>query len=1126
MRLKSFIPGHSTYLPIRQSVRLPLRLFMAGILAVSAVLPAQAQSTSPKIIFPGQSLPGDVGYQPLSWGRGSDVDVSVMEREWFLLRDRHYTTRSFDYVGPVLGTVNVQQYYRLMSGLILQESMMQMGMSRAQAQRYLKTIAEAGVDFEKSTVDQLISASPLPTGISELANNWYRPLNRLAVIPYLVLPLTVAYDQSQLQHFATGSLKGQSFISGCGAQRTSPSIVPAQTKLNQLISERSQLIEAVKASEALLEKSNNESTRLTVKIEQMSDEVQKKMTCFSTIRDRISRGTAMPAAECLQLAESAVTADARDSGAQWKRFASINLPNGRGDFTIRQESEVTMKALEARLQAAQKMLESLQDQNMKVNQKITEARANIEKLNGDRAKQAEIETVIRTEADKLTAEFQALQTLNHKIERGVLNQEMTDAEVQQAVAQTPQRRARIEAIKARQAKLLSDLGRVQANQTAINTQIDFLTRSVDSNTALNESLQEQLGPDAKPKAESAQSQGLRLEIARLSTETEAARAAFLKASDTFNFAESVVALLSRHLILLGQARDLEFQALQREESLIKQYQAQIKAAITARDSRLPKLATEVANAETVLAAFQQETDMGWFLENECDSRLQYDTGAPALYLSRAPMATESMSPASASSTVPAALRRLDGGRWGLFNLDYRFAQTSIQNGILTNVPNLIEQSVRQLFKNYDFLTSQSLDAAFVQKCPELNVAGKMAPLVFLRGSFSLWDEGSQANAQVNASCRLSEAPGAPGADSNRQFAASLLNLMRFEGSVLDKALPKAGQSKPSDLIERMAIQTLFTELAALSGTAIPASLVVSSEERRDRLVKSLLQILATDYRAEMAKAGEATFKETPYVFASAAPGRNLAETERMQVGQTLKVRTLQTLRAYKTPIAKPEHEIPSNLGWGDEVQVLAVDPTLPTQAVQSGWMRVQKKGSNQALYVSAGSMSQNGTMVDEDGREIYNIGDPQICPVMRLVTEVRNLDPRDRVITRLLPEIKIIPFRNTKRFQMAWGGNQRTTTGDTAKRYVACEILKSPGKKSSDPIDETLNKQAGFDYSDVFGIRIVEVRELRTPSGEIRYIPVENYGGFAHPFLNTRVDGRPRIVVGPALDRQTWSVTK
>lgn len=101
----------------------------AALLSVPPGLAAEQAET--KWIFPGQSLPEGVPYVPLRSGSSGGVDVQVPARDWFLLKRSSLLAR--DYVGPALGETNAQIYFRFVSGMILQETLEQMGMKRAQA---------------------------------------------------------------------------------------------------------------------------------------------------------------------------------------------------------------------------------------------------------------------------------------------------------------------------------------------------------------------------------------------------------------------------------------------------------------------------------------------------------------------------------------------------------------------------------------------------------------------------------------------------------------------------------------------------------------------------------------------------------------------------------------------------------------------------------------------------------------------------------------------------------------------------------------------------------------------------------------------------------------------------------
>src|SRR6185437_16643835 len=85
-------------------------------------------------IYPGQTLPADIPYIPLTVGNRPGAAVQVQARDWFLLRRSGFflpstnVQRPLDEYGPVLTDSNAQVYYRLVSGMILKDTMRQMGM--------------------------------------------------------------------------------------------------------------------------------------------------------------------------------------------------------------------------------------------------------------------------------------------------------------------------------------------------------------------------------------------------------------------------------------------------------------------------------------------------------------------------------------------------------------------------------------------------------------------------------------------------------------------------------------------------------------------------------------------------------------------------------------------------------------------------------------------------------------------------------------------------------------------------------------------------------------------------------------------------------------------------------------
>ncbi len=209
--------------------------------------------------------------------------------------------------------------------MILKESMVRMGMSPSAALRYLESVQESGADFATTPLAKL---GPLPKGLAELYENWDRPMYKMAVLPYLMLPLAVAYDQSQFQHFTLAGVDDKPAGKSCSAITSVWPLGPVQTRINDRTKSLDAINLELRNAQSRLQQSTMEQVRMTQDLRHYSTQIDSSLGCFSSITERISRGGAMPTPECLKLAES-VLVEAKLS-AEWDKFTKQNLMNEEG----------------------------------------------------------------------------------------------------------------------------------------------------------------------------------------------------------------------------------------------------------------------------------------------------------------------------------------------------------------------------------------------------------------------------------------------------------------------------------------------------------------------------------------------------------------------------------------------------------------------------------------------------------------------------------------------------------------------------------------------------------------------------------------------------------------------------
>lgn len=1038
---------------------------------------AQFASANPtqRVIFPGDKLPAELTYKPLKIG--SDIQVSA--RDWFMLKDKDLAISSpvpgktIDYVGPVLDSNNAQIYFRIVSGMILKESMVRMGMNPSQAVRFLEAAQENNLDLATTPLNKL---GALPKGLAELNENWDRPLYKMALLPYLMLPLSVAMDQSNLQHFALGQTDDKPAQKFCSAITSVYPLGLVQTRINDRTKNLDNLASELLIAKSRLQQSTAEQVRMTQDLRKYSGEIDGSLSCFASVTDRISRGGAMPSEACLKMAQG-VLAEAKLQ-EEWTKFSAKNLKNDNGDYTDKQKSEEKMKNLEARLAETEKQILALKDQQTKASQEQADAREKVVRLNTDLTAQKAEEDKSSSEKNALQTEMTTIQNLNHKLEMGTFEGNETEKQA----ASTPQamadRAKRLAAIRARLSQILQTEVKFQVNQAAIVRQIEFLTSTIDQKKTSIESAVSQLSEPAS---------GLEAKAAALRTEVKVATGVYLKASEEAKFSEYVISILNKRLSELSKFRDNLFATVKKEEAASESYKTQIAAAQKVLDTQTPGLSKDLTDLEAMVASYKDPANMGWFLETECEARANFSQGKPGVYLSRAKITPPAGTPAPAvaarvavgSSAPAAALPKIsvspsDSGRWGLFNMDFNVFKAAIQNGVLLSMPSNIQMAVQQIIENYDYALTQQLDPA-AQKCADTdraNVGNSM------KVAFSVWFDGNDAKAKSKAVACRQVAAGAPvdaSLTSVREFQASLGKLIAFEGTLVDAALPKAGQSHPKDLIEREAIVNLGRELAPLAGFPRKGA------GDREVLIKALVRILATDYEAEAKKQRLASADASKYefVFATEAPGGAATGGANLVEGQEYSVNTLAALPLYVAPVADAKYAAGLQVSFRDKVTVLS--------PVRAGWVKVMAK--QRELWMAARPLTSQ-VLTDESGREVAGYTKLQNCEDPKLVS----LRGGRLNITRYASNLQTATDKKgVSRIDTA--KTSKVAPANPSKTYISCEKF-------------SLNGQ-------VAALRLVEVQVLKARNGETTYLPAEDVGGYV--LMNAQ------ITEGAGVNPMTWS---
>jgi hypothetical protein len=1122
----------------------------AAVYALAATLatPSFGLAAEKRIIYPGQKLPAELGLSSLKVSSSPDADVQVMARDWFLLKDKQLALanpvpgKSVDYAGPVLETTNAQMYFRLISGMILKESLQQMGMSSTRARHYIERARQSGKDFETAPLKEL---GELPEGLKELYNNWERPNAKIALLPYIVLPLAVANDQSQFQHFFKAKVEDGEQQKTCSTINTSAPLGPIQTKLNEKNKVLETLDNELATAKSNLDQANLEQIKISGQIKTTSESIESANLCFSTVKDRVSRGGAMPDQACLTKGAEALAASGL--AAEWTEFVAKNLSNDKGDFAMKQQAELELKTKEARLTEVQNQIKDLTDLREKAKSEQAANDSSVAtlqaRLEGEKTEELKL---LDKEKEKINEKDELIK-MSIQLQSDEYRRQIGEEKFGAEIAATQERNKKVADLSKEIGDISKSKTNFQVSQASLLTQIQHLKSSTDEKRAQLQSIDGQLnGVNGQT--------GLIATSASLESEVKDLTAKFLALQDKAAKADYVLSILARRVAGLSQERDGLINALKKKEEQAEGFKKQIAAAAEKKDAQYPGVSGEAGSLAALIASYHDLGKMGWFLETDCLARANVSANNPGIYLGRAKIAD------SNSKVLPSS--PVDGGRWGLFNLDYAHFADVIQNGILLNVPSYVQMAVHQLIENYDYAVSAQFDSG-VYKCNDPEAAkGAAGPtLNAMKAAFAIWNEGNGEQAKAKAfNCRnvapspavtmaraqvvpqtrpagmslrqwrrqqrlnraqaapVYRAPVAQPQIAVRNFASSLNRLIAFNGSVLDMALPQAGRSHDKDLIERNAITSILRELGILSGTV--GKDAMDSDTRREQTVKALLQVLAFDYEAELAKQNSISAEKDKYefIFATAAPGKQVS-TAGLVVGQSYPVKSIGRVRLYTQPIAKDSSLSTVELGYNDMVKVLPLEDVEGVS--QAGWVKVL--AGDFYGYLPA-SLIASSVILDQNGQEMTDVVAPTNCQHPRLVASLTNFR-RSATVERFSSNLKSSPIsRRSRVFTIDADETPRVAAASTEKTYLACDDYYAPnGQSATADVSAELQDSNGVDYGKVQGIRIIEARKVETSRGPV-YLPLEDVGGFVQTWLPSRNGKQPRITLGAEIDTSTWGI--
>jgi|GEM_PF-3985655 len=1107
-------------MPKYQTLARFFRFTLAAVLA----LPLQAFAES-QYIFPGQPLPASIPLLPLKVSSTPNSDVSVNARDWFLLKDRQLNLQSptigktLDYIGPVLDTQNGRSYFRMISGMILKSTLIEMKMNPASARRFIERAQQQGKDLEQTPLAEL---GDLPEGFHYLYENWDREGVRVNIIPNLLLPLAVANHSSQFQHFYQAGVNDSKEQKTCSTINTVEPLGPVQAKIDEKQKTLDGLNAAVSDAEILKRKSAAEQTRLNDLITNFSKQINSTTNCFNVFSSRIARGGAKPNETCLADAAEAIENAVKENPSDeskirnaWKNFNEVNLvreDSAEGDIAKSNRLNAELTAADARVKEAQNRINSLQNGLAKLQSGddktpgIREKQDKIKRLNDDLNLQQGQYTQLSTELENQKVEQRKIQDYNHLVETNSLP--ANDTAKISAIDETGARNKAMVKIQSRIAVLTDSLNKIQANQTALNSQVEFLNRSIDSDRAQIQSNEEQLA-QAKP------------ELAALQEKYNKLLPDVQAANDQASISGYFVSLITNKLNTLSRSNSEQYASLKREQANMANIEAQLAKAKQSHDGSADGIQAEVTSLQKSIASYHDESQMGWFLEQSCDSRADLSRDKAALYLSRAPIEKPYVTPIRGAASIPTA--PVDAGRWGLFNMDYAHFSAPIQSGVLLNVPAYVQVSVHQILEDYnDVMTQYFNPDPSAHRCAETEMPRLLSAALpsLMRSAYIAWSEGSDKDAKLKAvSCQNGGALDARLVNDSRSFQTNLQTLTTFEGSLLDRALPEEARSKPEDLIERRAVSLLSREFGILAGT-VRAPTNLSSIERRDALIKALIRVLAFDYTTKMNEqtVAQADPNQIRYEFATYAPGFKPGQPSApLQAGAILPIKTIGLVKLYTGPSTK-SNEAGSGLSLNDSVQVVAQE--------EAGWVRVKAPYvSKDDLWMPAWPL-QSSTLLDESGNALARVTDLQDCADPRLVTSLNNYR-RTNTVERYSGSIQTAPIdRSKKVWEIDAYRTPKVAAAVKGRLYLACVPgYTVPNQPAALNVGADL-QGSDFDYKNTLAVRIVEAQAVRAANGQVVYLPIENVGGFVSTWALDRNGAHPQIILGDHIDPITWSVKK
>ena len=1070
--------------------RTVLSFIISISLCFSSVSVAQEIQEEPYWLFPGETLPGEKSVFPLSVGSESDDEIRLSQREWFLLKPAELvygqqvdksSQVELGYTGPRLNAYNAQMYYRLVTGMILKETMLLMGLNSFEAKRYYDSAAEKGLNFETASLSEI---GNLPSVLQNLYINFKRPSARQALLPYLITPLAIANHQSDFRHF----LETENISDFNQTCRLMTDIAPMSLVQSDLLLKKTEIDEIDRSYQdalALLKTSKLESVRLTELLSNKTAEESIKTSCLNELKNQVNKGAAAPKEACVQLAGQIVEASAGLN--TWTKFQNQNLQNKEGDYVSLQKAKSELEETESLILSKNGIQESQIQLKENIQSELSKDESSLKVLKQELSKQNLAMVALDEDYKSLKAELLTLQEISSDLDQGKFQSENDETAVLNAISETGEREQQINAIKVKLPLVLENKTSVQRLQTVIDTQINFLAQKIESAKVQLNSMNADL------------SEELEQTLSELENEKEVKLLSYRAALDSYNFSDYILSLISKDVFNVESEKTALFQNLEKEKAAAFVYEQNAEELKALRSGQLPALQAEYNLLTDKIDAYSSNSQMGWYLDQTCDSKK-----AQSVFLSRAPLDLSLEDLVSDDDL---------NGRWGLFNLDYKNYSNSLNSGLALNLQKYINLSVRKIISHYDYMNLEYYSSN--SSCSEISKEPSQALKDQIVGSYSMWTGGESSDQYNSGFCKLSGAQ----ADS---FGNSLNEMINYSGSLLDQTLPEIGVHSPKITLEREAYYWLTKEVQVLAGLASDSDL----ENRREGLIKSLVKVLANDYNKETEEESSDKGEKRQVQIATSAPGAELYNKVELTIGSEQNINTIGEVELYSAPIDEDVYKAGVTLSLNDKVEVLEISNDFPGQSVKANWVRVMIRSprlsslSNGSFWMPAWPLTYD-KFVSANGEPVYPSMSEVDCPVKRLIKELTNFKDSDKYVTRLLPEIKTSEYDNGL-WQMSWRDNEKTSPAYTDRgTYIACELFGVEGQTAAPSLPNGLSS-ADFDYTKIQGIRIITVDSIQDVNGKTFYIPTENYGGFVHSWIPGRNIERPRIILGEELDAD-WS---